>query len=129
MPSRMSANGVYSDAFETLKIKDEIRAIVGEPMKAYGRDVGKNTEGRRNFVDNRQYVAPDGSARTRVRFHIEGPLNKIRVWAEVSNKMADNEYVYLIVQDLKTGRILTLVDERARLDQEYEESLMGAGQS
>ena len=43
----------------------------------------------------------------------------MRVWAEISNKMLPSEYVYLICQDLKTGRVYTIVDNRDRLEMEY----------
>jgi hypothetical protein len=37
---------------------------------------------------------------------------------QVSDKMADNEYVYLICQDMRTGKVVTIEDNRARLDSE-----------
>lgn len=86
-------------------------------MKAYGRDVGRN-EGRRNHVDSRAYDDIDGSKRMRVRFGVEGPRGKVRVWAEVSSKMLDGEYVYIICQCMQTGRVLTVVDNRDRLEAE-----------
>lgn len=57
--------------------------MVGENAKAFGRDVGRNTEGRRNHVDSYKYKADDGSNRLRVRFNIKGDKAQIRVWAEV----------------------------------------------
>jgi hypothetical protein len=87
-------------------------------MKAYGRDVGRNTEGRRNHVDSRVYEGEDGSKRLRIRFFVQGSRGRALVWAEVSNKMADSEYVYLICQDMRTGKVVTIQDNRARLDAE-----------
>jgi len=52
-------------------------------MRAYGKDVGVKTEGRRNVVDSRSYTADDGSKRTRVRFHVKGNKGKATVYAEV----------------------------------------------
>ena len=34
--------------------------------------------------------------------------------------MADHEYVYVICQNVKTGRVLTVEDNRERLDKEFE---------
>ncbi len=58
--------------------------ICGEDMKAFGRDSGRNTEGRRNHIDSYKYKAEDGSNRTRVRFNIKGAKGQVHVWAEVS---------------------------------------------
>ena len=87
-------------------------------MKAYGRETAGKTEGRRNFVESYQYTEMDGSKRTRIRFNVKGPRGTVRVWAEVSDKMASNEFVYIICQDMKTGRIITIEDNRSRLDAE-----------
>ncbi len=58
----------YAAAF-LLKILE----ITGQSPRAYGRDYGANTEGRRNIVDSRVYKEErDGSERTRVRFNIKG---------------------------------------------------------
>lgn len=58
--------------------------MAGDSMKAFGRDVGRTTEGRRNHIDSYTYKADDGSSRTRVRFNIKGDKGKVVVWAEVS---------------------------------------------
>ncbi len=57
----------------------------------------------------------DGDKRLRIRFHVEGNRTKLRVWAEVSDRLTDGEYSYLICQDLKTGRVITIQDNRQRL--------------
>jgi len=49
LPSKMSPNRMYNDAFELLKTNAEIQKIVGEDPRAYGR-----TAGRRHF-DSREY--------------------------------------------------------------------------
>lgn len=116
-PGRLSPQSLFSEAFEVVKNHDEIRAITGDGMRAFGRDTGRN-EGRRNHVDSRKYDAEDGSTRMRVRFYVQGPRGKCLVWAEVSNKMSDNEYVYLICQDMRSGRVVTVEDNRSRLDNE-----------
>ena len=114
-PGRMGANSLFSETHEFLMVNDDVREITGTPMKAYGREVGRN-EGRRNHVDSHFYVDVDGSKRTRVRFMLEGPRGKVRVWAEVSNKMLLNEFVYIICQDMQAGRVITIVDNRDKLE-------------
>ena len=37
---------------------------------------------------------------------------------KVSDRMASNEYVYIICQSTRTGRVYTIVDNRERLEQE-----------
>lgn len=37
-------------------------------------------------------------------------------WCEVSDKMNSNEYVYIICQDPRTARVITIVDNRDRVD-------------
>ncbi len=61
-----------------------MREIVGDGMKAFGRDTGRNTEGRRNQIDFYKYTAADGSDRVRVRFNIKGNKGQVLVWTEVS---------------------------------------------
>ena len=82
-PGRTNPNSLFSEVFDILRVKDEIKAITGDPMKAFGRDVGQNTEGRRNHIDSRKYKADDGSNRTRIKFNIKGPKGYLYVWAEV----------------------------------------------
>lgn len=90
--------------------------MVGDGAKAFGRDTGRNTEGRRNHVDSYTYKGEDGSNRLRIRFNVKGEKGHILVWAEVSDKMPDSEYVYVIVQDRRTGRVYTVVDNRDSLE-------------
>ena len=94
--------------------------MVGESMKAYGRDSGARSEGRRNFIDSYGYTAEDGSKRMRVRFNIKGAKGRVLVWTEVSDRMPANEYVYLVAQDQRTGKVLTVTDNRDRLEEEME---------
>jgi len=115
-PGRLGAQSLFSEVFDYLRDKHEVSAMTGEDMRAFGRDVGRNTEGRRNHVDSYSYKADDNSNRTRIRFNIKGNKGQVMVWAEVSDSMASNEYVYIIVQDLKTGRVKTMVDNRDQLE-------------
>lgn len=58
--------------------------LLGEDIYGYGRESGRNTEGRRNHVDSYKYVAEDGSNRLRVRFNMKGSKTGVLVYAEVS---------------------------------------------
>jgi hypothetical protein len=114
-PGRMSPNSLYSEAFEIVRINDEIQLTCGDGMKAFGADRGRN-EGRRNHIDSRQYIAEDGSKRTRVRFHVKGPRGHVVVWAEVSSNLDKPDLVYLICRDKRSGRVITIQDNRALLE-------------
>jgi hypothetical protein len=72
-----------------------VKNVTGESMRGYGRGAG---DSRRYFIDSRKYTADDGSQRFRVRFYVEGNKGKCTVWAEVSDRMANNEFVYIICQ-------------------------------
>jgi hypothetical protein len=84
-PGRMSALSLFSEVFEKLQNHEEVMVMTGHNMKAFGRDVGRNTEGRRNHVDSYSYTAEDGSKRLRIRMNIKGEKGKVIVWAEVRN--------------------------------------------
>lgn len=117
-PGRMSPNALFNEAFEVLRENEEIISLVGEEMRAFGRDVGRSTEGRRNQVDSRTYTDDHGHRRTRVRFHVKGPKGKVVVYAEVSSLSPSNEFAYLICQDTRTGRVVTVQDNRAKMELE-----------
>ena len=127
-PRRDSPNNLFSEVFDILRIHDDVKEVTGEPLTAFGRDFGRNTEGRRNHVDSRKYKAEDGSNRTRVRFNVKGPKGQFQVWVEVSDRMLNTEFVYLIVQDVRSGRVITLQDNRERLEQEYLASGLAGGE-
>jgi len=112
---RMSANHVFSEVFDLMQMNDQVRQITGDGMKAFGRDTGRNTEGRRNHIDSFKYKAEDGSNRIRVRFNIKGNKGQVHVWVEISDEMPDNEYVYIVCQNARSGRVLTVVDNREEL--------------
>jgi hypothetical protein len=114
-PGRMSPYSLFNTAFETVKLNDEIRRLTGEPMTAYGKETGN--DGRRTSLDYRQFTE-DESERTRIRFHIKGPKGLVTVWAEISDKMAHNEYVFLICQDRRSRKVITIEDNRDRLEVE-----------
>ena len=111
MPTKLSPNSVFDKAFEVIRSNSTIERVYGTPLKGYGRDHGGHRQGRRNFIENTAYDdEQDGSKRLRVRFNVKGPYSEGFVFAEISNKMDD--FVYLMVQDKRTGRVVTLEDNR-----------------
>jgi hypothetical protein len=50
---RGASNNLFSETFEKVRYNDEILLMTGNPMKAYGQDSGRRSEGRRNHVANR----------------------------------------------------------------------------
>ena len=112
----MSPNRVFDRSFDIVRVDPDVQHRFGTSLKAYGRDHGGHREGRRNFIEHTEYVDPeDQSNRTRIRYNIEGKLGKGFVFVEVSSKMNSNEYVYILVQDKRTGQVQTLVDNRSSL--------------
>jgi hypothetical protein len=115
-PGRLKPQSLYSEAYDSLRLNDDVTRICGEDMRAFGRDTG--SESRRSQVDQREFTEADGSKRVRIRFNIKGSKGHVKVWAEASDKMGANEWVYLIVQNMKTGTVMTIEDERERLARE-----------
>ena len=117
VPTQGSPNSVFDSAFERIKKDATVKRRFGEDLKAYGRDSGARREGRRNFIENTQYVAKeeDGSNRTRIRFNLEGEFGDAFVFAEVSDRMGSGEFVYVLVQDKRGGEVLTIVDNRSAI--------------
>lgn len=116
IPTKMSPNSVFNSATALVRDDSQVKRQYGEALKFYGRDHGGHREGRRNFIDHTEYVDPeDGSKRTRVRFNMEGQFASAFCFAEVSKDMPSGEFVYILVQDKQTGRVITVVDNRAAL--------------
>jgi import inner membrane translocase subunit TIM21 len=112
----MSPNRVFDRSLALIRADSDVQRRYGDSLKAYGRDHGGHREGRRNFVEHTQYKdETDGSQRTRVRFNLEGRNGAAFCFAEVSNAMPSGEFVYILVQDKSTGRVQTIVDNRAAL--------------
>ena len=112
----MSPNRVFDRSFEVVRKDAQVLRRYGDSIKAYGRDHGGHREGRRNFIEHTNYVdEADGSKRTRVRYNLEGPHGAAFVFAEVSSAMKSGEFVYILVQDKQTGRVITVVDNRAAM--------------
>jgi import inner membrane translocase subunit TIM21 len=116
IPTKMSPNSAFSSASALIRENPQVRRQYGDTLKFYGKDHGGHREGRRNFIEHTQYPSPDdGSNRTRIRFNIEGQFNSAFCFAEVSSDMPSGEFVYVLVQDKKSGRVVTVVDNRAAL--------------
>lgn len=114
MPTKMSPNRIFDSALDVVRSDESVRRLYGEPLKGYGRDHGGHREGRRNFIENSPYEEKsDSSKRVRVRFNVKGPYAEGFVYAEVSNKY--DGWVYLMVQDKRTGRVITIEDNRGTI--------------
>ncbi|KAJ8601798.1 hypothetical protein CTAYLR_006826 [Chrysophaeum taylorii] len=114
LPTKMSPNRIFDVALDAVRGDEAVRRGYGEPLKGYGRDHGGHREGRRNFIENTSYdEESDNSKRVRVRFNVKGPYAEGLVYAEVSNKK--DGFVYLMVQDKRTGRVITIEDNRAAM--------------
>ncbi len=116
IPTKMSPNTVFNNAHSILQNSSDVNYRFGTPIKTFGRDHGGSREGRRNFVEHSEYTdKEDGSKRVRVRFNLEGPKGQAFVFAEVSSDMPSGEFVYLLVQDKRNGRVITVIDNRSML--------------
>lgn len=116
IPTKMSPNSVFSRASKIIKEKSQVTMKYGDGIKFYGKDHGGHREGRRNFIEHTQYTdQEDGSKRTRVRFNMEGQFDSAICFAEVSSEMSSGEFVYILVQDKRSGRVITVVDNRSSL--------------
>ena len=116
IPTKMSPNSVFNGATSIIRDNAQVKRVYGDKLKFYGKDHGGHREGRRNFIEHTQYPSPDdGSNRTRVRFNLEGEFNSAFCFAEVSSGMSSGEFVYILVQDKRSGRVITVVDNRAAL--------------
>lgn len=117
--SGVSPAKLYDEAFARLQHDETVKSqITGEDMRCYGRG---GSESRRNQVDSFSYSEENDypvSKRTRIRFNIEGKRGKALVYAEVSDNLPEGEkFVYLICQDKRTGKVLTVVDNRDRIQE------------
>ena len=116
IPTKMSPNTVFNSASKLVRNNAQVTRQYGDSLKFYGKDHGGHREGRRNFIEHTQYTnEEDGSKRTRVRFNLEGRFASAFCFAEVSSDMPSGEFVYVLVQDKQTGRVITVVDNRAAM--------------
>ena len=116
IPTKMSPNTVFNNAHAIIQNHPDVTYRFGNPIKSYGKDHGGKREGRRNFIEHSTYTdKDDGSNRVRVRFNLEGPQGNAFVFAEVSSDMPSGEFVYLLVQDKRNGRVVNVIDNRSML--------------
>ena len=115
-PFGMGPSKLFNSSFDRLREDIDLGRRFGTPMKAFGRDGNRRSEGRRNFIEHTNYVSKDdGSNRIRVRYNLEGPFGDAFVFAEHSDKMNSGEFVYILVQDKRGGQIIPIVDNRSLL--------------
>jgi hypothetical protein len=50
---RSAPNNLFNETFDLVRVSDEVMRMTGDPMRAYGMDTGRHSEGRRNFVASR----------------------------------------------------------------------------
>jgi hypothetical protein len=50
---RSAPNNLFNETFDLIRVSDEVMRMTGDPMRAYGMDAGRHSEGRRNFVASR----------------------------------------------------------------------------
>jgi len=112
-PGPTSPQAMYSRAFDVVRTNAEVQKITGDDMSAYGRRVGSRQ------IDSHKYTHEDGTTRTRIRFNVMGKRGRAMVWAEMSSRMGEltEEFAYLVVQDRRTGKVITVHDNRTVLDQ------------
>lgn len=115
IPTRMSPNSIFSDTAKIVQTHPEITARLGTPVKAYGRDFGSSREGRRNFVDHDEYTDIFGVKRMRIKFNLEGPNGKAKVYSEIRQDALPSEFEYIIFERVLRGRreAIALEDNRS----------------
>ena len=112
LPHKAAPFTMFGNSFDVLRTNAELQKMIGEDMRAYGRVGGGKS------VESRTYTHSDGSERTRIRYTIEGRRGKCTIWCEMSDNLEDTEeFVYLICKVEKTGRVLTIHDNRSKLDE------------
>jgi len=122
-PFGMGPSKLFNTSFDRIKEDPDLGRRFGTPMKAYGRDGNRRSEGRRNFIEHTNYVSKDDkSNRIRIRYNLEGPYGDAFVFAEHSDKSG---LVYILVQDKRGGQIIPIVDNRSML---MSQSLSGENQ-
>lgn len=116
IPTKMSPNSVFNRASKVIQEHSQVTMKYGQTLKFYGKDHGGHREGRRNFIEHTQYTdQEDSSKRTRVRFNMEGQFDNAVCFAEVSSEMPSGEFVYVLVQDKRSGRVINVIDNRSAL--------------
>lgn len=122
MPTKLSANSIYSQAIDACKEHPDVTMRLGKPLKAHGHDHGGRREGRRNFVDKDTFVDARGNDVVRIKFDLTGPRGKGTIYAARSSNLSSGQFLYLIFHCVNENRSYALVDNR-RPETEEEKQL------
>lgn len=124
LPSGLSATYVFNDALKIVTHDPDVIRCLGPNIKGYGRDFDSAREGRRNQIDNYIYEDEDGMKHCRIKFNVQGKLGKGVVYAEKSKEMGPGEFLYLVYQDVRTGVLIGIIDNRVYLPLEKQQELV-----
>jgi hypothetical protein len=124
MPTKLSANTIFSHAFDACKEHPDVTMRLGRPLKAFGHDHGGRREGRRNFVDKDEFKDQKGNDVVRIKFAVEGPRGKGIIYAARSSNLHRNDFLYLIFHCESEGRSYALIDNRKEETLEEEQLKM-----
>ena len=127
MPTKLSANTIFSHAFDAVKENPEVTMRLGSPLKAFGHDHGGRREGRRNIIDKDEFKDEKGNDVVRIKFVVQGPRGKGIVYAARSSNLSRNDFLYLIFQVPAEGRSYALVDNRKQMTEEDEQLKLANG--
>ena len=123
-PGRMSSTHLYMEASEYLQNNDDVKEMIGTPMRSFGRDTGN--ESRRTMPDECKF-SDESPKRLRIKFNITGPKGHVVVFGEVNEEMTQqHEWAYLIVQDVRSKKVLTVHDQRDALRQKERERALAS---
>jgi hypothetical protein len=113
MPSKLSPNSVFSESFELVEKNTDVVNMLGSPMKGYGKDHGGRRAGRRNHISSQQWKDDGGIDHTRILYTAEGPSGGLAsVFVEKTSAQGDGDFVYIVVQDQRTGKVIPVIDNR-----------------
>lgn len=110
--SSESPNGVYANALKRCINHDEVRVLLGEPIKGYGETTSR---GRRRHVSHHIFLDPEGRKHMRMKFYLEGPDKRGTANLEMVTDIETGKYGcrYLFVQeDLYPHRTVVIEDNR-----------------
>lgn len=101
-----SPNGVYTKAFKICSKNDELKIILGSPIKGHGEE---SRRGRRNRVSHTLFKAEDGE-HMRMMFHLQGPDKSAQVQLDVvkdaSGKFRNYRYMVAKVEQFPYQTVL-----------------------
>ncbi len=113
MPSKMSPNSIFNESFKLVEINTDVINMFGSPIKAYGTDYGGHKAGRRYHIKNTLHTDDAGIEYRRILYSIEGPSGQLgNVYVEKTSSQGDGDFVYIIVEDKRSGRTIPVIDNR-----------------